>query len=123
MIHLLVTSSNMRSKFVNNAFLSFDLMNNLLAASAIMRLKIFKFIKLHLWLILALIISHLCIKTFHLMIALVTKKLFMQSKFAIDAFFSFDLMVNLLVTRTILRSKIANNAFLSFDLMIEVSSS
>jgi hypothetical protein len=57
------------------------------------------------------------------MFALVTKKLFMQSKFAIDAFFSFDLMIVLLDTRTIVRSKVANNAFLSFDLMIEMSSS
>jgi hypothetical protein len=41
----------MRSKFANNAFLSFDLMNNLLAASVIMILKLLKLIKLHLWLI------------------------------------------------------------------------
>ncbi len=95
----------------------------MLAPSAIMRSKLFKFIKLHLWLILALIISHQCIKTFDLMFALVTKKLFMQSKFAIDAFFSFDLMIVLLDTRTIMRSKVANNAYLSFDLMIEMSSS
>ncbi len=69
---LLVTSTIMRLKFANNAFLNFDLMNDLLAASTIMRLKLFKFIKLDLWLILALIISHLCVKTFDLMIALVT---------------------------------------------------
>ncbi len=47
----LVTSTIMRLKFANNTFLNFDLMNDLLAASAIMRLKIFKFAKLHLWLI------------------------------------------------------------------------
>ncbi len=48
---------NMRSKFIFfmrfdiNAFLSFNIMIDLLAASAIMRPKLFKFIKLHLWLI------------------------------------------------------------------------
>jgi hypothetical protein len=60
----------MRSKFANNAFLNFNLMNNFLAASAIMRSKLFKFAKLYLW----LIISHLCIKTFDLMIALAANK-------------------------------------------------
>ena len=45
-------TSIMRSKFANNAFLNFDLMINLLAASAIMRSKLFKFAKLQLWLII-----------------------------------------------------------------------
>jgi hypothetical protein len=44
---------------------------------------------LHLWLILALIISHLCIKTF-------------------------DLMIDLLFARKIMRLKCANNAFFEF---------
>jgi hypothetical protein len=44
---------NMRSKFANNAFLNFDLMTDLLAASVIMRSKLFKFFKLHLWLIVS----------------------------------------------------------------------
>jgi hypothetical protein len=39
----------MRSKFANNAFLNLDLMINFLATSAIMRSKLFKFAKLHLW--------------------------------------------------------------------------
>jgi hypothetical protein len=51
MIDLLVTSTIVKWKFADNAFLSFDLMNDLLAASAIMRSELFKFIKLHLWLI------------------------------------------------------------------------
>ena len=41
----------MRLKFANNVLMNFDLMNNLLAASVIMRSKLLKFIKLHLWLI------------------------------------------------------------------------
>jgi hypothetical protein len=44
---------------------------------------------LHLWLILALIINHLCIKTF-------------------------DLMIDLLFARKIMRLKCANNAFFEF---------
>jgi hypothetical protein len=48
---LLATSTIVRSKFANNAFLNLDLMNNLLAPSAIMRSKLFQFIKFHLWLI------------------------------------------------------------------------
>ncbi len=51
MINLLATSTIMRSKFANNAFFNFDLMINLLATSGIMRWKLFKFVKLHLWLI------------------------------------------------------------------------
>ena len=39
------------------------------------------------------------------MIALVTNKLFMRSKFTNNAFLSFDLMIDLLATRTIMRSK------------------
>ncbi len=81
---LLVTSTIMRSKFANNSFWNFDLMENLLAASAIMRSKLLKFIKLHLWLIFSPNISHLCIKTFDLMIA---NKLFMRLKFANNALF------------------------------------
>jgi len=42
---LLVTSTIMRLKFANNAFLNFGLMNDLLATSAIMRSKLFKFAK------------------------------------------------------------------------------
>ncbi len=49
--NLLITTMIMRSKFAYNAFLNFDLMNNWLAASAVMRLNLFKFIKLHLWVI------------------------------------------------------------------------
>ncbi len=49
--------------------------------------KLFKFSKLHLWLILALIISHLCIKTFDLMIALAANKSIMRSKFTNNASF------------------------------------
>jgi hypothetical protein len=51
MINLLVTRMIIRSKVANDTFLSFNLMNNLLAASGIMRLKLFKFINLYLWLI------------------------------------------------------------------------
>jgi hypothetical protein len=59
-----------------------NLVNNLLASSAIMRSKISKFIKLHLWLIFSpnYCISHQCIKTFDLIIVLVTNKFFMRSK-------------------------------------------
>ncbi len=56
--------------------------NYLLAASAIMRSNLFKFVKLH----LCLTFSHLSIKTFNLMIALATNKLFIRSKFANNAF-------------------------------------
>jgi len=50
MKNLLVTSSIMT--YIKIALLfTFDLMNNLLAASAIMRMKVSKFIMLHLWLI------------------------------------------------------------------------
>jgi hypothetical protein len=43
MNNLLVRSTIMRLKYAYNAFLNFYLTNNLLAASAIMRLKLFKF--------------------------------------------------------------------------------
>jgi hypothetical protein len=89
MIDFLVARTIMSLKFANNAFLNFKLMINFLAASAIMRSKLFKFAKLHLWLILALIINHLCIKTF-------------------------DLMIDLLFARKIMRLKCANNAFFEF---------
>jgi hypothetical protein len=68
----------MRSKVANYALETFDLMNNLLAARAIMISKVFKFIKLHLWVIF--IISHPCLKTFDLKITLVANKSFMRSK-------------------------------------------
>ena len=60
--------------------LSFNLMNNLLAASAIMRSKIFKFIKLHLWLFFRPNYYPVVHKIFDLMIVLVTIKFFMRSK-------------------------------------------
>jgi hypothetical protein len=48
------TKMFMRLKVANNAFLSYDLMNVfLLAASAVMRLKLYKFIKLPLWYLFA----------------------------------------------------------------------
>ena len=94
---------------------NFDLMIDLLAARTIMRLKfkkhykqfqshdrfdsckydheikiqnkLFKFSKLHLWQVLALIISHLCIKTFDLMIAPAANKSIMRSKLPNNALF------------------------------------
>ncbi len=50
---------------------TFDLMKNLVATTKIMRSKLFKLIKLHLWPNL---------KTFDLMIALMTNKFFRRSK-------------------------------------------
>jgi hypothetical protein len=56
---------------------TFNLMNNLLTSSAIMRSKVFKFIKLHLWLIFSpnYCISHQCMKTFDLIIVKSKKKM------------------------------------------------
>jgi hypothetical protein len=48
---LLVIRTKMKSKIANNNFLSFYLMKDLLAASTIMRSKVFKYIKLNLLLI------------------------------------------------------------------------
>jgi hypothetical protein len=65
-------------------------MIDLFAISTIMRSKLkklFKFSKLHLWLILALIISHLCIRTFDPMIVLAANKSIMRSKFPNNALF------------------------------------
>jgi len=98
MNNLLVTTMIMRSKFANNALLNFDLMNNWLAASTVMRLNLFKFIKLHLWVILALIINHLCIKTFDLMIAIAANKLFMRLKFANNDVLGFDHIIKVLTS-------------------------
>ncbi len=97
-------------------------MINLLVASTIMRSK-FKINYLNLvsctcgW-FLALIISHLCIKTFDLMIALAAKKLIMRLKFPNNA--SHDQFVSHKNDHEI---KIRNNACLGFDLMIKVSTS
>ncbi len=57
------------------------------------------------------------------MIALVTNKLFMRSKFPKNAFLSFDLMIDLLVTRTIMRLKLKKALLWNFNLMNEVSTS
>jgi hypothetical protein len=85
-------------------------MIDLLLPSTIMRSKfkkLFKFSKLHLWLIFSLNISHLCIKTFDLMIPLAANTSIMRSKFPInDSFFNFDLMMDLLAARSFMRSKL-----------------
>jgi hypothetical protein len=70
---------------------NFDLMINLLVPSTIMRLK-FKINYVNLvsctcGSFLALIISHLCIRTFDLMIVLAAKKLIMRSKLPNNALF------------------------------------
>jgi hypothetical protein len=48
MIVLVTNKSIIRSKFKKAILANFDLMNDLLVASAIMRSKLFKFSKLHL---------------------------------------------------------------------------
>ncbi len=83
--------------------LSFNLMNNLLAASAIMRSKIFKFIKLHLWLFFRPNYYPVVHKIFDLMIVLVTIKFFMRSKVKNNASQTFNLM-NIFVEATLIMS-------------------
>jgi hypothetical protein len=77
---LVTTKSIMRSKFNKALFSNFNLMNNLLAAIAIMRSKVF----MHRWLIIRAKISHRCnlinLNSFDLMIALAANKLFIGIK-------------------------------------------
>jgi hypothetical protein len=91
MIDLLVTSTIMRSKFKKSIIRNFYLMINLLVTSMIMRSK-FKINYLNLvsctcGSFLALIISHMCIRTFDLMIVLAANKLIMRLKLPNNALF------------------------------------
>ncbi len=115
---LLVTNASiMRSKFKNALLANYNLMNNLLAARAIMRSKVF----MRRWLIIRAKISHRChlinLNSFDLMIALAANKLFMRSKFQKELLATFDLMIVLVTNKSFMRLKFANNAFLNFDLM------
>ncbi len=80
MIVLVTNKLIVRSKLKQALLATFDLMNDLLVTSAIMRLKVF----MHRWLIIMAKISHRCnlinLNSFNLMIALAADKLFMRSK-------------------------------------------
>jgi hypothetical protein len=96
----------MRSKFKNALLANYNLMNNLLAARAIMRSKVF----MHRWLIIRAKISHRChlinLNSFDLMIALAANKLFMRSKFKKALLANFNLMILLVTNKLFMRSKL-----------------
>ncbi len=106
---------------------NFNLMINLLVASTIMRSK-FKINCLNLvsctcgW-FLALIISHLCIKTFDLMIALRLTNRSWDQNSLIMLYFEFQSHDWFVSHKNDHEIEIRNNACLGFDLMIKVSTS
>ena len=111
----------MWSKPKTSLLANFNLMNNLLAAIAIMRSKVF----MHRWLIIRAKITHKCnlinLNKFNLMTVLAASQLFMRSKFKRALLANFDRMIIVVTNKLFITLKFAKNAFLNFDCMKNVA--